>query len=98
MEIDLITDWYNELIKQMKNLKLNFDEKQSKSILIIEYFNFLRKRDSGRKWKICKSKEFYCPSEYEVPLKNIAITGGFGAGKTTIIDAYLNNQSEKTKK
>lgn len=71
LEIDLISDWYNELIKQMKKLNLKFDETKNKSTLIIEYINFLRKRDSGKKWKICKSKEFYCPPKYRKALKDI---------------------------
>lgn len=69
--MDLISDWYNELIKQMKKLNLKFDESKNRSTLIIEYINFLRKRDLGKKWSICKSKEFYCPPKYMKAIEDI---------------------------
>lgn len=70
-KIDLVKDWQDQLIVDMKNEGIKADSTLEIKSKIIKYLTFLRKNTSGSKYKIHISKEFSCPIEYEDALNKI---------------------------
>lgn len=71
LKIDLVKDWQDQILAAMKSEGLNNSRKMEIDQLIISYFTYLRKKESGLKHKIHFSKEFFCPEEHKPTLRNI---------------------------
>ncbi|AMA74132.1 hypothetical protein ACH33_15775 [Aneurinibacillus sp. XH2] len=71
IRMDLLSDWHDEMIKEMIEEGLQFSQDSSKDSLIIKYFAYLRKKGGQIPRKVYKSKEFNCPPKHEKGLANL---------------------------
>ena len=71
LKIDLVKDWQDQILAAMKSEGLNNTRKMKIDQLIISYFTYLRKKETGLKHKIHLSKEFYCPEKHKPALRKI---------------------------
>lgn len=61
IEMDLVSNWQDNLIEDMKGNGLQFSTSSPKDLLIKRYFTYLRKKGGTKPRKVHKSKEFVCP-------------------------------------
>ena len=71
LKIDLVKDWQDQILAAMKSEGLNNTRKMKIDQLIISYFTYLRKKETGLKYKIHYAKEFSYPEEFKEALRKI---------------------------
>ncbi|MEK3992257.1 hypothetical protein [Robertmurraya sp. FSL R5-0851] len=91
--MDFVTDWQNEMIKEMEEEGLRFKKSLPKDSLLIKYFTYCRKRGLQKPYNIFKSNEFNCPEEYQKGLSNLEEILKSGGD----ISPYLSKDVEKLK-
>lgn len=69
--MDFVSDWEENVLKDIQELDLTFNKKEERTRTIISYLNFQRKRSKGKKWRVYKSAEFHCPALYLQVLEEI---------------------------
>lgn len=93
IDMNLVANWQDEMIKEMREASLRFSDALPKDSLIIKYFTYLRKKGDEKPKNIHKSKEFTCPAEYQEGLGDIEriLTQGED------ISPYLSKDVDKLK-
>jgi hypothetical protein len=71
IQIDFVSDWKEEMVKEMKEEGIQTSNTLSKDSLIIRYFTYLRKKGVPQSRNVYISKEFKCPPEHEKGLEKL---------------------------
>lgn len=71
IQMDLVKDWENEILKDIKRAGIQIPNDIRTESLIIKYFTYLRKKGTGQPYHIHKSKGFKCPPDLEYGLNQI---------------------------
>ena len=96
IEMNLLSDWQDIIINKMVREGLQFSRDINKSLLIIRYFTYLRKKGGqiSTPRRIHISKEFVCPTELKTGFDKIVDVLRTGQD----ISPYLSTQVDKITK
>jgi|GEM_PF-3866156 len=91
LQMNLVTDWQDIIINEIKAEGIQYPDTISKEKLIIGYLEYLRKKGERKPYNIYKSREFHCPPEMEKELNHFIKVLENGEDRSPYLNKFIDD-------